>query len=69
MMRALFDSSLDLMGAGNGSIDSPRDSDGEPRGSGEDQISKLVSKLLICLGQWTGFDPAIPRFESWHPSQ
>jgi hypothetical protein len=69
MMRALLAPHWISWALVTAPIDSPRDSDGEPRGVEGNRISKLVSKLLIFLGPMEGFDPAIRRFESFHPSQ
>ena len=69
MMRALLAPHWISWALVTAPIDSPRDSDGEPRGVEGNRISKQVSKLLILLGQMEGFDPAIRRFESCHPSQ
>jgi hypothetical protein len=44
-------------------------SDGESKGvEGTSQVNR-ISNLLIMLVTIAGFDPAIRRFESFHPSQ
>lgn len=62
-----FGSSLGLLG--DSSIDSPRDSDGEPWVVEGTRLASGISNLLIPFGVMAGFDPAIRRFESFHPSQ
>src|ERR1700719_1717285 len=65
MMRALLAPHGSSWALVTAPIDSPRDSDGEPRGVEGNRISKPVSKLLIYWAQWRVL---IPPFGGSNPS-